>query len=566
MTTNTLSSKSVWAPLGQPAFRTLWTASLIASLGGWTQDVAQAWLMTSLAPSPLMVALLQTATCLPFFLLALPAGALADVVDRRLLILGSQLWMFFAVIGLGLLTIYGATTSWLLLAMVLINSLGLATNAPAWNTLAPELVPRSQLESAIALTTAGLNVARGLGAALGGILVYQCGPGWVFLLNALSMVYFLIAVYRWQQEKLKTTAPSERLLGAMKAGVRYALHSVPLKAVLVRTAIFVASSSAIWALLPLMARQIYHLSAIEYGLLLSLFGFGTLVGAALVPRLRQNISQDQLALLGTFLCAICMAALSAANAFLLASAAMFTGGLGWITACAALNSSVLGATPTWVRARMIAIYLMIFQGCIAGGSLVWGVVANAVGMPSTLQLGAAGLVVGLIAMSKYSLNAAENVDVRSSSHWPEAPLALTPHPEHGPVLITIEYTIDPENEADFAAAISRLETLRRRDGAFRWDLFCDLSQPGRYMETFFVDTWGEFLRQKERATIDDRRIEEKVVSYHTGSQTPKISHLIAEKRRGQSPKFNTTASHPRPSPDLVNEQRQPESNAYEGGK
>jgi predicted MFS family arabinose efflux permease len=420
--------------------------------------------------------------------------------------------------------------------MTLIASLGYALSGPAWNALAPELVPRSQLEAAVALGTAGLNVARGLGAALGGVLVQACGPGWVFILNAVSMIAFMIALLRWQQQRQDqdptNNAPAERMVGAMKAGLRYARHSVPLHAVLIRTGIFVSASSAIWALLPLAARQLYHLSAIEYGFILSLFGFGTLAGASAVPRLRQSASQDQLLGAGSLLCAFCLTSLSCANSFPLAALAMFAGGIGWITACAALNSSLLSATPGWVRARVVAIYLMIFQGCLAAGSLIWGVTATYLGMQMALAIAAGVLVIGLLAAPKFSLAPAERVDLRSSNHWAKPLINAQPHPERGPVMITVEYLIDPNRTQDFTSAMAKMESQRRRDGAYKWHLFCDLAGSGRYVETFFVETWGEYLRQRKRATVDDCKIEERVADFHLGSERPQISHLIAERRTG----------------------------------
>ncbi len=531
MTGNTMVGQSVWAPLRQPVFRMLWAASMVACLGGWMQDVAAAWLMTSLAPSPIMVSLLQTATYLPFFLLSLPAGALADVVDRRLLLLSSQFWMFFSVIGLGLLTLSGVMTPWLLLTVILIVGIGAAMNAPAWNALAPDLVPRTQLEAAIALGAAGFNLSRGLGAALGGLLVAAAGPGWVFLLNAFSMLFILLAVYRWKREPGQPAGPSENVMGAMKAGLRYTRHSPAIQSVLARTAIFVASASAVWALLPLLARRDFHLCAIEYGLLLSVFGVGTLAGAAAVPWLRQRISLNWLAGCGTLLFATSSIALAFVRDFAPAMAAMFTAGLGWITACAALNASLLMAAPSWVRARAVAIYLLVFQGCLAIGSLFWGVIANWLGMPCALLLSAGGLLIGMALSPRYNLAVCEKLDVQASAYCPDPVVSLEPHRDHGPIQVNIEYLIDEGQSLEFTRAVTALETHRRRDGAVQWHLFCDLSHPRRYVETFLVETWGEYLRQRQRATKADRAAEEKVFSFHIGDEAPRITHLIAERRR-----------------------------------
>jgi len=302
VTTDTRTVNSIWAPLQRPVFRVLWWTSVVASVGLWMQDIAQAWLMTSLAPSPMMVSLVQTATYLPFFLLAIPAGAIADLVDRRILLLTTMLWIFFAVIILGLLTLSNSMTPWLLIILLFLSGLGSAMNSPAWNSLTPELVPQAELESAVALGGAGFNCARGVGAALGGLLVAQLGAGWVFLLNAMLMSLMWIAIFRWKREKVTNEVP-ERVIGAMRAGLRYVRHSKPLSHVLTRTGVFVFCASALWALLPLLARTVMKLDSTEYGLIISAFGIGTLCGASILPRFRKSVSLDVLAATGTgFFC------------------------------------------------------------------------------------------------------------------------------------------------------------------------------------------------------------------------------------------------------------------------
>jgi len=547
MTTTARATSSIFAALHRPEFAILWWTGNIASIGMWMQDLAGSWLMTSLAPSPIMVSLMQTATYLPYFLLSLPAGALADVVDRRVQVLTSGVWLFVAVIGLGLLTIFGLMTPWLLLSMIVIAGIGNSFQSPAWNSLPPELVPHKELDSAVALGGVGFNCARGIGAALGGLLVASFGPGWVFILNALSMVAMLFAVYKWKRAPAPPDeAPSERWGSAVKAGVRYVRHSRALRVVLVRTGIFVICSSCIWALLPLLARQSYSMNSTQYGIALSVFGLGTLIGAAIMPRLRQVVNLDWLCVFGTITYAASMLVLAAMHEFLWACAALFSAGMGWLIVSSAVNTSLLKAAPAWVRARAVAVYLLVFQGCLAFGSLLWGCIANAVGMPTALVYGAAGLLTGLFAMLRYSLEAVENLDMRTSRQWPAPRVMVEPHPDHGPVQITIEYQIEPDKIEIFVQAISALEVQRRRNGAFQWHLFLDLTRPGTYVESFLVETWAEHLRLRNRITNDDLSAEEKVYSLHCGEDPPKMTHLLAERRRNLNSQSQSAKLAPAP--------------------
>jgi MFS family permease len=534
---NAIARRSVWAPLGRSAaFRALYIASAVAWVGGFMQDVAGAWLMTSLAPSPIMVALLQTAMNLPFFLLSLPAGALSDIVDKRIILFGSQTWIMLVVLSLGALTLSGAMTAWLLLTLILLVGIGVVLNSPAWNSLMPDLVADDEVESAVALTAAGFNMMRGIGAALGGLLVGVIGAGNVFLLNALSMVGVLFVLVRLKPPKAVRTAPPEKVIGAMKAGMRYLKHSVPLHAVLARTALFVGFSSCFWALLPLLAREGLGLNAAQYGLMISVFGVGNVVGAAAVPRMRQTLSQDLVLSLGTLFVASCIGMLAFVHSFPLACVAMFGGGIGWITACAALNASLLSAAPLWVRARIMSIYLLVFNGAIAGGAIVWGFVAQGLGMDLALKMGSIGLVISLASIWLYPLKAAEEADVRAAEPMSPPDLPLQPHPEHGPVLISVEYMIDPDRGNEFNGVVAALEVKRRRDGAYDWHLYSDLARPGHFIEMYRMETWGEYLRQLERSVAPDSAIEQRVYDMHIGDAPPQVTHLISERRRSRAAK------------------------------
>ncbi len=520
------AAPSAWSPLRNPVFRGLWIASIVSTTGTWMHDVGAAWLMTSLDASPLTVALLQTAASLPVFLLAIPAGALADVVDRRRLLLLTQLLMFAAAAGLGALTLLGLTTPWLLLAFTFALGVGTALNAPAWQAVTADVVTRAELPAAAALGGVGFNLARAIGPAVGGLVVAAAGPGAVFLLNAASFVAVVVAVYRWRRPTTAGAYPGERLAGAMRAGWRYARHAAPLRAVLVRTAAFIVPGSAVWALLPVVGRRELGLTALQYGVLLGCLGAGAVGGAVVLPRVRRWLSEDALVAAATVLWAGVAVALAHVRVYGVLCAVMAIGGVGWIALMSSLNAAAQTALPGWVRARGLAFYLLVFQGGMALGSVIWGVTAERAGTPTALLVAAGGLTAGLLTMIRYPLKEVGGLDLAASLHWPVPAVAVEPRGEDGPVLVLVEYRVDPAEAAEFVVAAEALEVVRRRDGAFRWGLFRDLADPGRWVETFLVESWAEHLRQHERHTVEDRAVEDRVRAFHRGDGPPAVSHLI----------------------------------------
>jgi len=467
-------------------------------------EVGEAWLMTSQTPSPLLVALLQTADSLPIFLLALPAGALADVVDRRRLLLFTQTWMCLAATVLGVLTLFELATPTILLAIAFAVGIATALNVPAWQAMTPELVPRDQLSAAAALGGVGFNIARSVGPAIGGLLVALMGPGPVFLLNAASFLAVISALYRWQRRAPATIAPGERLLTAMRAGLRYAIHAPTFHAVLVRTVAVTFFGSALWGLLPVVARRDLGLSSIGYGTMLGGLGVGAIAGALVLPRLRQRIPVDLLTALATLSWALVMIALAVVRVVPVVYALMLAGGMAWIILIASFNVAAQIAVPSWVRGRSLAVYMVAFQGGIAAGSATWGTVANHASVQTALIVAALGLVLGLAAILRYRLPAGEGPNLAPSLNWPIPVVAGELDPEEGPVLVQVEYRVEPNRSAEFASLMETLKTIRRRDGAFRWGLFHDVAQPDRWLEVFLVESWSEHLRQHERHTVEDR--------------------------------------------------------------
>jgi MFS family permease len=509
-----------------PAFRAIWIASVVSNVGTWMQNVGVAWLMTTLTPSPILVALIQTATSLPVFLVGLPAGALADLLDRRRMLLVSQTWMLVAAAILGGLTLADRTTPVALLLLTFALGLGGALNSPAWQAIVPELVPRRELASAIALNGAGFNLARALGPALGGLLVAAAGPGLVFVLNALSFLATIIVLYAWRrQPRSGSTLPGERLMEALTAGLRYARFAPALQRLLARSAIFVLCASALWALLPLVARQQLGLDSSGYGLLLACLGIGAVCGAFVLPQMRHTVSLDLLIAGATAVFALATAMLGWVPYLPVVAVALAAGGVAWLSAMSSFNVAAQMIAPNWVSARVLGTYLLVSQGGLAVGSFVWGAVADAFGLPIALGLAAAGLALGLLATPVWSLRHGERLDLRPSPGMQPVPEDVNIHPERGPVLITVEYRVPHDRAADFAEAIHRLRVVRRRDGALRWGVYQDPLDAERYLETFTVGSWAEHLRQHERATMADLAVAQGVERLTVAP--PVVTHLVA---------------------------------------
>jgi MFS family permease len=518
---------SAWSPLRHRLFRWLWIATVASNVGTWLQNVGASWMMTSLTTSTTLVALVQAATSLPSFLLALPAGALADVIDRRRLLLVTQGWMTVAAAALGVLTLAGWITPWSLLGFTFLLGLGAAANNPAWQAIIPELVPRPELPGAIALGSIGFNIARAAGPALGGLIVATAGPGWTFVLNAVSFLGVMAVLYRWRRPAEETVLPGERVLGAMRTGVRYVRHSPEVLAPIARGFAFIVCGSSLWALLPVVARGLPH-GAAGYGLLLAALGTGAVAGAMVLPRLKRYASVDFVVAAATVVFAAATLALALVHEFPLLLAMMLLAGGAWLSLLSSLNVSVQTSVPSWVRARALSVYMLIFFGGLAAGSALWGALAQRLGIAAALCLSAAGQVLGLLATYRLHLRSGEGLNLAPSRQMPAPIVAYDLEPDRGPVLVTVEYQVRPDEAAEFARAMADVRRIRLRDGAMEWGLFSDAALPGRYTEVFLVKSWLEHLRQHERATVADRDLVESARRYHVGGDRPAVRHLISE--------------------------------------
>ncbi len=522
-----MASVDPGSPLRNPLFRALWLGQLGSNVGTWMQNVAAAWLMTSLTESATVIALVQTATSLPVFLIAIPGGALADIVDRRRLLLVMQTWMCVAAALLGVVTLSGVVTPLLLLALTFALGLGAAVNAPTWQAVVPEVVGREQLPAAVALNSASFNVARAVGPALGGVLVGAFGAGAAFLVNAASFLGILFVVARWQSPPRRDVMPSERLAGAMRAGLRYVRHAGPLRAVLVRVGACMMFGTALWALLPVIARTRFGLGSAGYGLLLGCIGAGAVVSSVGLPRIRPRIGGEGIVRLSTIIFASVTALCATTTSLPVVAVTLFFGGMGWIGIMSSFNVSVQLTAPSWVKARALSTYLLVFQGSMAAGSVVWGVVAEQLSLNVSLLAAAAGLASTLVLTRWFPIGAGEGVDLTPSMHWTTPETILTPGPRDGPVLVTVEYRIAAESVAAFLEAVEQVRKIRLRDGAEAWGMFQDLADGTRFFETFLVESWEEHLRQHARVTMGDRDVETRARAFHVGPNPPIVSHLIA---------------------------------------
>jgi MFS family permease len=517
--------RSSWVTLQHELFRVLWIASVASNIGTMMQDVGASWLMTELAPTPLMVALIQTAGALPVFLLSLAAGALADIVDRRRLLIFSQSWMLVAAAGLGILTVFHLTSPLLLLNLTFLLGLGNALTGPAWNAIVPELVPRAEVGAAVSINSVGYNVARAVGPALGGLVVAAAGSGAVFLLNAASFLGVIVVFYRWRRTPRKSVLPAERVVGAMRAGWRYVAHAPSIRSTLVRLSLFMVGASAFWGLAPLFARQDLGRGAAGYGVLLGFFGSGAVISGSILPRVQRRLGIPRLLHATTLLTAGALALMALWRHYPVACAGAFAAGFAWTASFSTYNTSVQLNTAGWVRGRVMAFYQLTYFAALGAGTALWGSVAEHVGIPRALLIAAVAMALGLIVAVRYPVSFGEGVNFAPSSR-PIPVLVTEPEPEHGPVLITVEYRIDPQRKAEFAPLMLELGRFRRRDGAMDWGLYEDVAEQGRYLETFVVESWGEHLRQHERTTVADRQILERVNSFHLADAPPSVSHLL----------------------------------------
>ncbi|SMF03766.1 Predicted arabinose efflux permease, MFS family [Tistlia consotensis] len=522
---------SPWAPLRHGAYAALWGATILSNVGTWMNDVGSGWLMTTLAPTPAMVSLVQASTTLPVFLFALLAGALADRVDRRRLLLVVTLFMSTVAGLLSLTVATGTITPPLLLAFTFLLGCGAAFSAPSWQAIVPGLVPKPELPAAIALNSMGINVSRAIGPALAGLLIVAVGLWSPFALNAASFVGIILALLFWKPPRPRSSVlPPEPLGRAIPTGLRYVLRSAPLRATLLRAGGFFLFASAYWAMLPLIARQVLAGGPGLYGILLGSVGVGAVGGALLLPPVRRRLGPDRTVALGTAGTAATLILFALLPLPAVAAGASLLAGASWIAVLSSLNLSAQTALPDWVRARGLSVFLTVFFGTMAAGSLAWGQVASNLGIPYALLIAAAGALLAVPLTWRWKLGQGEGLDLAPSLHWPAPLVSAEPSHDRGPVLVTVEYQVEPADAAGFLKALHRLAQQRYREGAVDWDVFEDAGAPGRWLETFRLPSWLDHLHQHERVTRADQQLQQAVAAFHRGAAPPRVRHLLAPAR------------------------------------
>lgn len=515
---------SPWRPLRTPIFRNLLLADVLSDIGTFMQSVGAAWLMVSFGAGPMYVALTQTASALPFFILALPAGAIGDIVDRRKLILWTEIWMVAVAAVLAAATIAGLMAPWLLLGLTFALSAGDAIETPTWRAILPELVGKEDLAAASALNGIEFNFARAVGPALAGFVIAAAGVGAAFTLNVLSFVGVIVLIARWKRPVRRSTTPRETVAGATVAALRYVRYSTS-RGMMLRAAATMFFASALLALMPSLAKEISD-SPTGYGILLGCFGTGAVLGAFTLAPARARWSTEAVASGGVAVLGAMAIAAGVLHAMLALAGVMLVAGAAWIVFISLVSALVQSLAPDWVRARVMAVFMLAFQGALAGGSALWGAVAARAGLQAALVWAGLGII-ATAALGVLARLPDTTADVSPWNHWrmPAIVEDIRPELDEGPVLVTVEYRVSPDRASQFLRAMEEYGRVRRRDGAFRWDVYRDLEVADRYVETFLVRSWAEHLRQHERSTKADRAVESRLRSHVEG--VPEVRHLVS---------------------------------------
>lgn len=519
-------SLSPFLPLKRPVFRMLWSVWLTANICMWMNDVASAWMMTSLTASPIWVALVQTASTLPVFLLGLPSGAFADILDRRRYFILTQFWVAAVSVILSVAIVAGVMTPWLLLLLTFANGIGLAMRWPVFAAIVPELVPRNELPLALALNGIAMNASRIVGPLIAGALIASAGSVYVFGLNAVLSLGCAFVIMRWRYERPPNPLGRERLVSAMRVGVQFVRQSARLKAVLLRISLFFFHSTALLALLPLVARGLEGGDAGTFTLLLASMGSGAIAAAMFLPRLRRRMTRDVLVVRGTMLQSIATLAVAFAPNVYVAVAAMFFAGTAWITTANSLSVSAQLGLPDWVRARGMSMYQMAIMGASAAGAAAWGQVATLQTVQISLALAAVTGTLAMLVAERLVVDRGIEEDLTPSRELKAPVFDLPPQRNH--VVVTIEYIIDPRHEPEFRAIMLESRRSRLRQGALKWDLLHDISDPGRYVEQIVDESWTEHLRRFDRVTASDVALRERKLAFHVGDTAPLVRRYLVE--------------------------------------
>ncbi|HEV2038631.1 MAG TPA: MFS transporter [Casimicrobiaceae bacterium] len=514
------------SPLRHGRFRLFYVGSVAAALGYTMQATVAAWLMATLTPSALMVALVQTASTAPSLLFGLLAGALADIVDRRRVVLMTQALLFAATVSLGIATLIGWIGPLTLLALTFLIGAGFTFYMPAQQASVNDLVLRQDLPRAVALSAVAFNLARAVGPALAGAIAAWIGTGSASIASACFFVVTIVAVRAWKKTTPALPGVPERLLAGVWSGLRYARHSPLMRALIIRNLSFSVCASALWALLPVIARDQLSLGAGGFGLLSAGFGTGAVIGAMTIPRQIQRVSLNTVVSASILLWVAATVLIASTATTAVALVGMFGAGAAWVGVLASLSAGTQSAAPAWVRARAVAMNLVAVQASLALGSAVWGSLASLYGISIALFASAGVMLFLLILNRRVRVRLGNDADVMPGAQLPDLGLAVPPLPDDGPVLIQVEYRIAPENMTEFLRAIHAIERTRRRNGADDWRVFRDIAEQDCFVERYIISSWAEYVRQRSRMTVSDRQLQERVAKLQQPEVEIRVSRLI----------------------------------------
>ena len=540
--TGPAESRSSLAPMRHRLFRAVWISSLASNFGGLIQSVGAAWLMASIAPSAEMVALVQTSTTLPIMFFSLAAGAIADNYDRRSIMLVAQVFMLAVSALLTLMTGLSLLTPWMLLVFTFLIGCGAALNGPAWQASVGEMVPREDLPAAVALNSMGFNAARSVGPALGGVIVAAAGPAAAFAVNAASYVGLIAVLQRWKPTRPERTLPPESLGLAMGAGLRFVAMSPSIKRVISRCFLFGFGAAAVQGLMPLVARDLVSGGPVTYGLLLGSFGGGAVSGAFMSGRLRSAFRVEGLARLSFAGLIVCVTIAALSHTTALTMVGMFFGGASWVVAMSTFNVTIQLSAPRWVVARALSLYQTAAFGGMALGSWAWGWISERHGVADALLLSVAVHAVGILIGMRFRLHDLDDASLDPLSRWSVPDLALDIQPRSGPIVITIEYRIRPDDVPEFLAIMAERRRVRRRDGARHWSLLRDLGDTELWIERYHTPTWVDYIRHNQRITQADAVIGERLRELHQGGDL--VVHRMIERQTGSLRNVSAQTSDP----------------------
>lgn len=514
-------------PLRNGTFRTLWFASVVVWLGTWLQNTGAGWLMTTLAPRPLIVAMVQAATIMPVFLLALPGGAMADIVDRRVFLIGTQIWTVAAASLLAVLTVTHCMTAVWLLILTFAIGIGSALTAPAWSAIIPELVPREDLVGAITLNGIGFNLTRAIGPALAGFLILLGGSGLTFSLYAVSILAVIGALVMWHRDSRRFTGlPREHLVSAMRAGMRFVRNTPAIQHAMVRTIAYSIPASAPWALLPLYVRHDLALGPGMYGVILGMMGVGGVTSGMLLPMVRGRMSRGATVVACSLSSCIGMTLVGLAHDWAMAALGMLLFGVGWTSAYATIQAAAQLVCPPWVRARSLSIYQLAQNGALTVGSFFWGGVGGMIGLHHTFLLAAAvGLI--LTVLARYARIEAMTVvplpDQLEPIPMPEAPaaeLVRLLRDTRGRVMETVHYRVAPEQRREFLKLMREARQVRGRAGALFWQVYEDVAHPEGWLEVWSMENWTDHLREVTRLSPEDKQLLAQLSIFQVATERP----------------------------------------------